>query len=454
MPRAASVRLDDDDDEPEEDKEAADDEDEEEKEPRRRRRTRTPPKHPYRRPRPTPVRRWRASEHDEEEEEDEEEGPPAARRPPPSGKKTVYWRARDSLFFEPLVALAIIVILLVSLFAYTQNWPPVYVVESDSMQHGTSDQLGLINTGDLVLAQKVPLSGITSYEAGARTGYSTYGEYGDVILYWPNGQGSTPIIHRAILYLEWNPNSFSYNATDLTGLPCGTSAPPAYSYVPLRGPANCDTTGLTGTLNLYRVGWQSVNISLDLSSPVLGMHSGFLTMGDKNLVTDQLNVPQFSTLVEPGWIIGVARGMIPWFGAVKLLLQGQAGSVPPQSWQFMGLTIVAVILVAFGIHYAFRTEGIETPLRREEEEKAREEAEEKAREEGEAAPPDSGPRGWLSRLHRRHPEDEEEEPEAETHRRRRTRPPPSHVPAGRGRPAPHVRRAEKPAKKRPSDDEL
>src|SRR5208283_5261250 len=107
---------------------------------------------------------------------------------------------------------------------------------------------GLRRRGDLVLAQKVPLSGITSYEAGARTGYSTYGEYGDVILYWPNGQGSTPIIHRAILYLEWNPNSFSYNATDLTGLPCGTSAPPAYSYVPLRGPANCDTTGLTGTL--------------------------------------------------------------------------------------------------------------------------------------------------------------------------------------------------------------
>jgi len=455
MPRAASVRPDDDDDEPEEVEEAADEEDEEEEdEPRRRRRTRSPTKHPYRRPRPTPVRRWRASEHDEEEEEDEEEGPPSSRGRPPSGKKTVYWRARDSLFFEPLVALAIIVILLVSLFAYTQNWPPVYVVESDSMQHGASDQLGLINTGDLVLAQKVPLSGITSYVTGAQTGYSTYGEYGDVILYWPNGQGSTPIIHRAILYLEWNPSSFSYNATELTGLPCGTPSTAAWSYVSPQGVASCHTTGLTGTLDLYRIGWQSVNISIDLGSPVLGMHSGFLTMGDKNLVADQLNVPALSSLVEPGWVIGVARGMIPWFGAVKLLLEGNAGSVPSQSWQFMGLTIVAIILIAFGIHYAFRTEGIETPLRREEEEKAREEEEEKAREEGEAAPPDSGPRGWLSRLHRRHPEDEEEAPEAETHRRRRTRPPPSHAPTGRGRPAPRVRRAEKPSKKRSADDEL
>ncbi len=456
MPRAASVRPDDDDDEPEEDEEEADDEDEEEEEePRRRRRARSPSKRRYRRPRPTPVRRWRASEHDEEEEEDEVEGPRTGRGPPPSGKKTVYWRARDSLFFEPLVALAIIVILLVSLFAYTQNWPPVYVVESDSMQHGTSDQLGLINTGDLVLAQKVPLSGITSYVTGAQTGYSTYGEYGDVILYWPNGGGSTPIIHRAILYLQWNPSG-SYTATDLAGLPCGTQPKAVFAYVPNGGTPNCNTTDLaiTGTLYLYHIGWTSANISLPLSSPYLGEQSGFVTMGDNNPYPDQSPLARLSTLAEPGWIIGVARGMIPWFGAVKLLLQGQAGSVPPQSWQFIGLTIVAVILVAFGIHYAFRTEGIETPLRREEEEKAREEEEEKTREEAEAAPPESGPRGWLSRLRRRHPEDEEEEPEAETHRRRRTRPPPSHTPAGRGRPVPHVRRSEKSAKKRSSDDEL
>jgi signal peptidase len=452
MPRGASVRPDDDDDEPEENEEEIDDEEEEE-EPRPRRRGRSPPKRTYRHPRQPPVRRWRASEHDEEEaEEDEEEGAPAARRLPPSGKKPVYWRARDSLFFEPLVALAIIVVLLVSLFAYTQNWPPVYVVESPSMQHGTSDQLGLINTGDMVLAQKVSLSAITSYETGSQTGYSTYGEYGDVILYSPDGQGgSTPIIHRAILYLEWNPSGHSYNATELAGLPCGNASTEAWAYIPPHQPATCDTTtGLTGTLQLYHVGWRSVNISIPLTASVLGAHSGYLTMGDNNTVTDQLNPPPISSLVEPGWIIGVARGMIPWFGAVKLLLEGNAGSVPPQSWEFMGLTIVAVILIAFGIHYAFRREGIETPLRKEEEEKAREEAEARA----EAAPAESAPRGWLTRLRRRRSEDEEEEPAEEKRRTRRTRPPPSHAPAGRGRPAPHVRRGEKPPKKRDSDDEL
>lgn len=442
MPRPTSVRHSDDEDagEIEEDDEW---EDEEEEEPSPRRHARAPPRRGRPRPRPSPVRRWRASDRDEEEEEEEEDLTPVG--PPPWRKKPIYWRARDSLFFEPLVALAIVVVLLVSLFAYTQNWPPIYVVESDSMQHGPSDQLGLINTGDLVLAQKTTVSAIIPYVTGLQTGYSTYGEYGDVLLYWPNGQGSTPIIHRALLWLQWNPSGY-YNATDLSGLPCGNQSDAVYSTPGT--PQNCGTTHLEGELDLHRIGWDSVNISVSLSAPALGQHSGFLTMGDANPLPDQAGAetPAISELVEPGWIIGVARGMIPWFGAVKLLLQGQAGEVPPQSWQFMGLTIVGAILVAFGIHYALRTEGIETPLRRKEEEEAR------AAKEPETS--ESAPRRWFSGLRRRRSEDEDENADEETSRRHRTRPPPSRTPSRRGRPVPHVRRAEKSRKKRDSDDEL
>jgi signal peptidase I len=431
-----------DDDDPEEDET-----DEEEPSPPPRRRPR-PATRSRPRPRPPPVRRWRGPEAQEEDVEEEEEDEAVGRRPP--GKRPVYWRARDSLFFEPLVALAIIVVLLVSLFAYTQNWPPVYVVESDSMQHGPNDQLGLINTGDLVLAQKVSLSQITPYVTGLRSGYSTYGEYGDVILYWPNGGGTTPIIHRAIAYLEWNPLGY-YNATDLAGLPCGSAPNPVYSYTPPGpgGSPNCDTTHLTGTLTFYDIGWQSLNFSVDLSAPALGQHSGFLTLGDANDLPDQAGagVPAISSLVEPGWVIGVARGMIPWFGALKLLLGGQAGEVPSQSWTFMGLTIVGVILIAFGIHYALQREGIETPLRREEEEAARADAEAAAAAEG---PPR---RHWYSVLRRRRSEDDEDE-EAEPPRHGRHRPPTSSPPSRRGRPTPHVRRPTKPAKKTESDDEL
>ncbi len=438
MPHPAHVRPDEDDDP--DDEEDEDEADEEEEKPAPRKRTHPRPRRSTRRERPPPVRRWRAP--GSEEEEDAE---PSGAVPPQ--KKPIYWRARDSLFFEPLVALAIVVVLLVSLFAYTQNWPPIYVVESGSMQHGSNDQLGLINTGDLVLAQKTSLSGVTPYVSGLQTGYTTYGEYGDVLLYWPNGQGSTPVIHRAILYMQWDPHGF-YNITDLAGLPCGTASNAVYAYLPAHGPANCNTTRLTGGLNLYDIGWKSVNISLALSAPALGDHSGFLTMGDNNTAPDQTGagVATISSLVEPGWIIGVARGMIPWFGAVKLLLQGQAGEVPAQSWEFLGLTIVGLILVAFGIHYALRREGIETPLRREEDEEAREEAE---------AAPESAPRRWLSHLRRRPSEDEvDEDEDEEVTPRRRTRPPPSHVSSRRGRPVPHVRRNHKPAKKSDSDDDL
>ena len=441
MAGSRSSRRDDDEDE----EEGEEPEDDEEEEPTPRRRTRPSTRRGRRSAHRPPVQRWRETNQDEEEEEEEGE-PPSGR--PPQRKKPIYWRARDSLFFEPLVALAIIVLLLVSLWAYTQNWPPVYVVESNSMQHGPDDHLGLINAGDMVLAQKVPFAQVTTYVEGLQSGYSTYGEPGDVVLYWPNGQGSTPVIHRAMLYLQFDPPNF-YNATIPSGLPCGNASNADWAYFPYPGasPA-CSTTHLDGYLYLYHVGWDSQTVEIDLTPSdapaTLGDQSGLLTMGDNNSHPDQLGANPISHLVQPNWVIGVARGMIPWFGAIKLLLDGDAGAVPTQSWELMGLTIVGVILAAFGIHYALRTEGIETPLRRKEEEEATAEA-----EEAEASEP--AKRRWFPRFRRKHREEEDEEGEAAT--RRRTRPPPSHTLTRRGRPVPHVRRSEKSKKKRASDDD-
>jgi len=432
---------------PDEDNEDLEDGEEvDEEEPRSARRS--PPRR--RLGRPAPVRRWQGP--GESKEPSETEG---AEWPP---RKAVFWRARDSLYFEPLVALAVIVLLLVGLFAYTQNWPPVYVVESDSMQHGSTDLLGLINTGDLVLAQKVSTDSIVPYVVGLTTGYSTYGEYGDVILYHPNGAGTTPIIHRAILYLEWDSASATYSAPDLSGLPCG-NAPNAVYATPGTDPGsshpNCGTTGLTGTLDLYRIGWMSVNISVSLTSTGLGGHSGFLTMGDNNALPDQYgsSAIALSGLVEPGWVIGVARGMIPWFGAVKLLLEGQAGMVPAQSWQFMGLTIAGVILLAFGIHYALRLEGVETPLRKREEEEARSAAGESDGEEEEGEEEGRARRWWHAHGLRRRTSDDaddgaEEEPPRVKDASHATSPPSRR----RGRPRPKVRRHEKSSSRRRDDN--
>jgi signal peptidase I len=406
------------------------------------------------------VRRWEGDADEEEDAEIEletEEKPGARRRGRWISREEhpVYWRARDSLYFEPLVAVAIIVVLLAGLYAYTQNWPPVYVVESDSMQHGDTDILGLINTGDLVLAQKIPLDQITPYVVGMQTGYSTYGEYGDVVLYYPNGADTTPIIHRAILWLGWNPADDAYNATDLSGLPCGLAKNAAYNTS--APPSECsDLTDLKGTLTLYHIGWRSATVTLDLSSSILGAHSGFVTMGDNNYNTpctpgvncvglpDQ-NIGR-STLVAPTWIVGVARGMLPWFGALKLLLEGNAGYVPPQSWQFLGLTIAGLILLAFGIHYALRAEGVEDPRRRAEEEAEDEEADE------EPARPPGRARRFLHGLRPWGRDEEDDEPDATP--RVRSRPKPS-TGARRtshrgGRPRPRVQRAKK--HRPPADD--
>lgn len=441
--RRRSSRSDDEDDDLDagEDQEEDGDDEEEDEEPRPRRRKRPIPRHP--RGRPPPPRRWRGP--DDTEEDDEDSDRSAWAGPGKKGRPPVFWRARDSLYFEPLVALAIVIVLLVSLFAYTGNWPPAYVIESNSMEHGPNDVLGLINAGDLVLAQKVPNSTIVPYVVGLRSGYSTYGEYGDVLLYYPNGQtGSTPIIHRAIVYFQWNGNG-AYSAPELNGLPCGTAAGAVYS--------PCGSTNIPdgSTLTFYHIGWMSRTYQVPVNPTTFGDHSGYLTLGDNNTLTDQ--DWQLSTLVEPGWVIGVARGMIPWFGSFKLLVEGNAGLVPAQSWEFLGLSIAGVILLAFGIHYALRFEGVETPLRKKEEDEAR--AEREAEEGEEEEEPEPRERGWLRSLRPwRRPEEYDEEDEITPGRRPATgsRRSPERS-SRRGRPRPRVRRNERTGR-RSRDSEL
>ncbi len=380
------------------------------------------------------VREW-SPEASDEEDEDEGSG---LRRLVHRRKEPVYFRARDSVYFEPLVALAVIVVLLVSLFAFTGNWPPMYVVESDSMQHGYVDRVGLINTGDLVLAQKTASTNIQPYVVGMQTGYTTYGEYGDVILYLPNGLADgTPIIHRALLYLEANPNG-SFNAPELSGLACGYGASADFT---TSNPGGCGTQDLSGILTLHHLGWRSVNVQIDLA--VVGDASGYVTMGDNNFNSTNSSwglpdEPSLTNLVQPSWIVGVARGMIPWFGSLKLLLEGNAQMVPPQSWELMGVTVVGLVLAAMLFHFLLRAEGVEDERRK------RAEAEEPDDEEDEERPDGS----WFRSFgHRGSGNDEDEEDAEEAPRR--SRPSRASPGSGRGRPRPIVGRRPPPRRGRP-----
>jgi signal peptidase len=265
-------------------------------------------------------------------------------------------------YFEPVASISAVAILIAALFLYTANWPPMVVVESDSMQHGPNDVLGIINTGDIVLVKKVSVpSDVNTYVASEPTGYTTYGEPGDVILYYPNGvMGSTPVIHRAILWIDYNQSTGSFDAPSLLGLSC----PSQYSIETPSGTKTCLSnpwTPVTGTLNLYNVGWTDLTISIDFSSLLMepgGPASGYITMGDNNNgLYDQKQEGKdcaISCIVQPGWVLGVARGMVPWFGALKLWLDGNTWYVPSQTWDYLALCIVLIITLPFVVPWGIR----------------------------------------------------------------------------------------------------
>jgi signal peptidase len=255
-----------------------------------------------------------------------------------------------------------VAILIAALFLYTLNWPPMVVVESDSMQHGYNDTLGIVNTGDIVLVKKVSVpSSIATYVASEATGYTTYGEPGDVILYYPDGQmGTTPVIHRAILWVDYNSSTGSFDAPSLLDLSC----PGQYQIDTQAGTRTClnnPWTPVTGTLELHDVGWTDITISIDFSSLAMepgGPTSGYITMGDNNhgmydqkMYGDRCEI---SCIVQPGWVLGVARGMVPWFGALKLWLDGNTNDVPAQSWDYLAVCIGLIIILPFVVPWGVR----------------------------------------------------------------------------------------------------
>ncbi|MEM0129326.1 MAG: S26 family signal peptidase [Thermoplasmata archaeon] len=413
-------------------------------------RVRRLPPRPIRRASARPLRRWRREAPEEEDEEDAEAELEAAQREFLRAKAAAahprarYWRFRDSFWFGPVVAVLVLAVLLGSLVAVTGNWPPAYVIQSDSMQHGPGDVIGVINTGDIVFAQKVPVSSIVPYVVGMLRGYATYGEYGDVLIYLPDGQAATPVIHRALVYIDYSPSNGTYSAPSLAGLPCGASADAVYRVS--GSPTGCGAQDLRSgeTLQLLGVGWRSATVNISVGAGTLGTHSGFVTMGDYNLanrscsascfgITDQAD--GLSQLVEPSWILGVARGMLPWFGALRLALEGDAASVPAASWAFLAVSVIGFLLAAFALHYAWSSFRPADPRRA------------AATGEGDDEPWAPPRRSFWARF-RRSGEDDRGPAEG-TRRRASSRPRPeraeprpgqSHPSLRRGRPRPSIRR--------------
>jgi signal peptidase len=253
------------------------------------------------------------------------------------------------LFFRDAgVAALIVASILLTMYAFAGQWPPLVVVESESMMHGDNNMshLGVIDTGDLVLVQKVESTkDIVTYVEGYLNGHKTYGDYGDVVIYKVNGQTvRTPIIHRAILYLEANADGSSYRVDALRDFPASKWS----------SSNSADTWDhLTGVLSIYNVGYYSLPVVIDIPHLSMPYVSGYITKGDHNTVVDQFSG---GSPVRFSWVVGKARGEIPWFGLLKLWSTGTLGSPAPQNsveylYASIAIIVIAPILIDLGMTY-------------------------------------------------------------------------------------------------------
>lgn len=247
------------------------------------------------------------------------------------------------------VALLLVVLVLVMMWAYTGLWPPLVVVESNSMMHGDDNlsNVGTIDTGDLVLVRKVAAAdGVETYMDGVVSNHRTYGDYGDVVIYKRGGsETQTPIIHRAIIYLEYDPANNCYRSESLRDAPetKWTTSNDADSW-----------DRLTSTLSIFHVGWNDLTVVVDIAGMIPTHTSGYITKGDHNTNTDQTYAG--AGPVEFDWVVGKARGEIPWFGLLKLWTTDSLGSPAPENsvrnlWISLVVIVITPIFVDIGLTY-------------------------------------------------------------------------------------------------------
>ncbi|MCK5024246.1 MAG: S26 family signal peptidase [Thermoplasmata archaeon] len=252
-----------------------------------------------------------------------------------------------------MVAFLIIAVIMLSLYSYCGIWPPMVVIESGSMEHPPSmtehrSYVGVIDTGDMVFVKKVNASygeDVLTYYQGEEMGHSTYGSYGDVVIYRPNGQKYRgngdpviPIIHRLVIWLEINTTHVNPNFNGIDYANYSFDVPSLEIY---------DSTAWFNITNYgYRQDTVTINLGRVLRYYEAGgiiPHSGYITKGDNNPNHDQ---DSWYEPVLPEWIIGKAWGELPWFGLIKLWVNGADTSrAPSNSWTGLFGTIIILLVI-------------------------------------------------------------------------------------------------------------
>jgi len=181
------------------------------------------------------------------------------------------------------------------LFAASGIWPPMVAVESSSMEPNMErGDLVFVMSEDRFVPDAAPThedesTGVVPADRATEVDYAEFNRPGDVIVYNRDGSSRyTPVIHRAMLWVEDGENWY--------------------------GRANPDAVGNADSCRALQ----------HCPAP----HAGFITKGDNDVTNDHYDqVTGLSAPVKPAWVIGTAEFRVPYLGQIRLLLQqSPAGS--------------------------------------------------------------------------------------------------------------------------------
>jgi signal peptidase len=246
-----------------------------------------------------------------------------------------------------VAALVIILVVFAGISKASGVSPFQTVVESGSMQHGPESRVGIIDTGDVVILKNKDKVNIQTFVDGYKSGYSKFGNYGDVIIY-DRGPNFNPIIHRAILYMEYNDD--------------GTWRAPSLENYPYDIMWSCTSgnnyNALSGTLTMKNLGaGRNVVSAVNLTELAKWSNSGYLTMGDANARMDQPSgIPGVYGLVSYDQIKSVAWFEVPWVGAIKMINSGSGDVLRAYAPNTIGCLTAAILFIIFiltGISFLF-----------------------------------------------------------------------------------------------------
>ena len=297
-------------------------------------------------------------------------------------QKSDHWAV--SLARDILWVIGVVGGIALALYLICGTWPAVVTIESGSM-------IPHMNIGDLVVVvEKDRFGALQTWDDGKVSGYQKFGDYGDVIIYRPNGftdfwasvgilplSKQHPIIHRAVtltkagdpvpLYI----NLYRGSVTPAGYIPLTIDGTTAGGYRIFtngtrdnytRSAADITMTNTpfgnfvlpAGTIiRNYGYVWNTSNVT---------DHDGYITKGDNNNFSDQGSLGFTATgTVEPvkkEWVVGKALFAIPYIGLLPLNI------VP----------VIVIVLILMGLHELYlrrKEEAAAKPAKKERKKKRR-----------------------------------------------------------------------------------